>query len=130
MAHDDKKKILIIDDEPDFIKVIRMRLEVNGFRVVSAENGKEGLKKSKSEKPDLILLDLMMPEMDGFEVLEHLKKDKKTFDIPVVILSAKSDDESKFKASQLYDEEYVVKGIESDELLRRIKDVLKRRNII
>lgn len=84
----DKKKILFIEDEPDQILVIKARLEANGFEVESAMDGEEGLKKVYEIKPDLILLDLIMPKMNGFEVCRRLKSDDATKNIPVLIITA------------------------------------------
>ena len=79
-----KTKILIIDDEPGLIKMVRIRLEANGYEVVSARNGEEGIEKVKSEIPDLIILDIMMPKMDGYEVCNALKSDKRYSMIPII----------------------------------------------
>ena len=125
-----KKKILIIDDELDFSKLVKKNLELIGdFEVAIAENGKQGLASVKKLKPDLILLDIMMPHMDGFKVLEKLKTDEDTSEIPVVMLSAKGDEASKLKASELYDEYYITKPIEALDLKKKIEDVLKRSEI-
>jgi len=111
------KRILIIDDEPDFSEVLRKRISFMGeYEVAIAKDGKEGIKKAKENKPDLIFLDIMMPGIDGFEVLKRLKKDIKTISIPVVMLTALTDDESKIKASQLYDEAYMSKPTEAEAL--------------
>jgi CheY-like chemotaxis protein len=82
------KKILIIDDEKGIIKVVTSRLIANGYEVISATDGVEGLEKAKKEKPDLVLLDIMMPVMSGYEVIEELKKDDATKSIPVIMVTA------------------------------------------
>lgn len=126
----DKRIILMIDDERDFCKLVKLNLESFGdFEVVTAFTGKEGIKLARQTKPDLILLDVMMPGMDGFEVLERLKKDEHTIAIPVVMLTVKRDDDSMFQASQLFDEDYVTKPVEADELKARIENVLKRKQL-
>ncbi|NQS99482.1 MAG: response regulator [Candidatus Omnitrophica bacterium] len=125
-----KKKILLIDDEEDFCRLVKMNLELIGnFEVNSATNGKQGLKLAKKLKPDLILLDIMMPGINGFEVLERLKKDQDTVQIPVVMLTAKEDEPSKIKASELYDELYLTKPIEAPDLKAKIDEILKMRGV-
>lgn len=82
------KKILIIEDESDQIMMMRTRLESNGFEIISSPNGDDGIKKARSERPDLILLDLVMPKIDGYEVCRRLKSSPETKDIPVIIITA------------------------------------------
>jgi DNA-binding response OmpR family regulator len=125
-----KKKILIIDDEENFCRLVKMNLELIGdFQVDIATNGKKGVKLAKRIKPHLILLDILMPQMDGFEVLKELKKDRNAMSIPVVMLSARDDEAAKLKAAQLYDELYITKPIEVPDLKAKIEEVLKRRGI-
>jgi DNA-binding response OmpR family regulator len=97
--------------------------------VATAYNGKEGLKKAKLEKPDVILLDIMMPKMDGFAVLKALKKEMKTMYIPVIMLTAVGDEPSKLKAAAMYDEKYLTKPIENEALEASIKECLEIRGI-
>ncbi len=123
-----KKKILMIDDEEDLCTMIKMHLEVVGdFEVFTALNGQDGLRLARRVKPDLIVLDILMPGIDGFEVLEDLKKGPATVSIPVIMLSGKSDDLSKAKAAQLYDELYITKPIDGHGLKIKIEEVLNRR---
>lgn len=123
----EKTKILMIDDEQDFCKLVKMNLEqVGDYEVRVISNSKQGIKLAKKEKPDLILLDIMMPGVDGFKVLEVLKKDSATMAIPVVMLTAQLDDESKLKAMQLFDEGYLTKPIDTYELKTKIDEVLRR----
>lgn len=124
----EKKKILLIDDEVDFTKIAKMNLQLldHTYEIELAQNGKEGLKKAQKFQPHVILLDVLMPHMDGFEVLKRLKEDEKTSSIPVIMLTAKTDDESKSRASQLYNEEYLTKPIEAPELHSKIEKVLNR----
>lgn len=122
-----KKKILIIDDEADLCKMVKKNLELSGkFEVAISENGNRGLVLASSFNPDLILLDIMMPNMNGFQVLEKLKSDSKTTGIPVMMLSAKEDDKSKVRAAQLCDEDYITKPITSLDLENKIEEILKR----
>jgi len=125
-----KKKVLIVDDEQDFCAIVKENLELRGnFEVHAASNGRDGIRMAKKLKPDIIILDIMMPEMNGFEMLERLKKDKDTLSIPVVMLSAREDDDSKMKSAQLYNELYLTKPIKIMELQNSIEDVLRRRGI-
>jgi len=125
-----RKRILIIDDETNFCKVVKLNLERSGdFVVYTATNAKEGVNLAKKIQPNLILLDIIMPVLDGFKVLKKLKKDKDTLEIPVIMLSALKDDMPKLKAAQLYDEAYITKPIESSDLKNEIEKVLKRKGI-
>ncbi|MDP2924499.1 MAG: response regulator [Candidatus Omnitrophota bacterium] len=124
-----QKKILIIDDEEYFCKMVKRNLEITGsFLVAIATNGKRGLSIAKKDKPDVIILDVMMPKMNGFEVLKRLKKDIDTISIPVIMLTAKGDQESYMQAAQLYDELYLLKPIDAPTLKTKIEEVIKRRS--
>lgn len=122
------KKILIIDDEEELCNLIKKGLELGGdYEVYAALNGKDGIHLAKKIRPALILLDIMMPGMDGFQVLEKLKKDYDTMAIPVAVLSARNDDASKFKALELYDDMYITKPIGIIELKAKVEEILKRK---
>jgi len=126
------KKVLIIDDEAEFCELVKMYFEItlrSNFQVSIALDGKEGVKLAKKIKPDLIILDVVMPVMDGFQALELLKKDPQTLSIPVVMLSAKIDAESKLKAMELYNDEYINKPVAMLDLKAKVEGVLKRRGI-
>ncbi len=119
------KKILIIDDEEDFCFFVKKNLEaISNYEIITAHKGKKGIQIARKEKPDLILLDIMMPGIDGFEVLKRLKANDKTQDISVIMLTAKDEDESKIKASGLYCEDYLVKPVEKLVLRAKIQKVL------
>jgi len=123
----EKNKILIIDDEIAFCKIVKMNLEEGkDYEVEIAGDGKTGINMAKRIKPDLILLDVRMPHMGGFQVMERLKKDADTVDIPIVMLSALDDGFSKGKAAELYGEEYITKPIDAQFLKAKIKEVLER----
>ena len=118
-------KILIIDDEEDFCFFIKANLQlISNYEIIVAHKGKKGLKLASKEKPDLILCDIMMPGIDGFEVLRKLKKNEVTSHIPVIMLTAKNEDESKIKAAGLYCEDYIVKPVEAKTLKAKIHRVL------
>lgn len=124
------KTILIIDDEPDFCELIKESLELRGnFEVFTATGGKEGINIARKVRPNAILLDIRMPGMSGFEVLENLKKNKDTMAIPVIMLSGMDDEPSKIKAAQLFNESYITKPVEIENLEKNIESVLKRRGL-
>jgi DNA-binding response OmpR family regulator len=118
------KKILIIDDEVDFAIAVKVNLEANGYLVASADNGKAGIETVKKWSPDLILLDLVMPEMNGFLVLSELKKDPYTATIPVIMLTAKTESEYATDAGSLGALGYVSKPIKMHELEAAIRKYL------
>ena len=121
------KKILIIDDEEDFCRVVKINLESQGnFNVDFATDGKKGIKLAKKIHPDLILLDICMPGIDGVEVLKILKKDMKTIKIPVVMLTALLDNLTKEKCSSEYDELYIEKPVDFVVLKEKINEVFNR----
>jgi len=123
---DKRSKILLVDDEIDTLLPLKRSLEVEDYIVVGAANGLEALIKAKTEIPDIILLDLMMPEMDGYEVCEKLKKDPVTKNIPVIILTAKDAVRDKVKGLDIGADDYVTKPFNLTELRARIKSVLRR----
>lgn len=123
---DTRSKILIVDDEIDTLLPLQKSLEVEDYLIVGARNGPEALIKAKTELPDLILLDLMMPEMDGYEVCEKLKKDPMTKNIPVIILTAKDAVREKVKGLDIGADDYVTKPFNLKELKARIKSALRR----
>jgi len=123
------KKILIIDDDKDFCYVIKRRLsDLGGYKVLIAKGNNMGrwISRCRWHKPDLILLDIMIPQVDGFEILKRLKQDSVTSAIPVIILSAKTDQESKKRAETLGCEDYILKPVEAEVLLVRIEKVLEK----
>jgi two-component system alkaline phosphatase synthesis response regulator PhoP len=123
---DTRPKILIVDDEIDTLLPLKRSLEVEDYMVMGANNGHEALMKARTDIPDLILLDLMMPEMDGYEVCAQLKKDELTKNIPVIILTAKDAVRDKVKGLDIGADDYVTKPFNLNELKARIKSVLRR----
>lgn len=119
------KRILVVDDEPDIVEVVKTRLEMGGYEVITASNGPEGLKAAKEGKPDLLLLDVSMPGMDGFEVLTKLKADPDIASIPVIMLTAKSEFKYIEKAQELKVTDYIIKPFKSDELLRWVNKYIR-----
>jgi len=120
------KKILIIEDEKDIINLLTHYLEKEGFQVHSAFDGVSGLQSARAEKPDLVLLDLMLPQMDGLEVCKKLRTLPETAAVPVIMLTAKSEDSDKIVGLELGADDYVTKPFSPKELTARIKALLRR----
>ena len=121
------EKILCIEDEPQMIDLIRLILETGGYRVVAAQGGEEGLEKMRSEQPDLILLDIMMPEMDGGDVYHRMQQEPELIQIPVIVVTAKAAPIDKvlwMNVAQVDD--YVTKPFGPDDLLTSVERVLAR----
>ncbi len=124
----DKSKVLVVEDEEILMTALREELSTGGYESEGASDGVEGLEKAKSFKPDLILLDLLMPKMDGMEMLQKLKEDSTTRDIPVVILTNLSDYEKISEALSLGAMDYLVKAnYKLEDLLEKVKTVLARK---
>jgi len=121
MENDRLIKVLVVDDEPINIIIAEKVLQKNGYDTISAPNGKEALIMAKAELPDMILLDIMMPGMDGFEVCSELSKIEETKDIPVIFLTAVSDKDSLLKAFTKGGKDYVRKPFHAEELIARVK---------
>ncbi|HYE22373.1 MAG TPA: response regulator [Verrucomicrobiae bacterium] len=130
MAKTEKpKKILMVEDEASMREIVVHKLTTNGFEVKEAEDGKKGLDAFVKEKPDLILLDLMLPEMDGFEVLEKIRSnpDKKLADTPVIILSNLWSNEDIIRIKHLKVQAYMVKAyFTTEEILNKINEILSQ----
>ncbi len=119
-------KLLIVDDEADTLRLVSLMLERQGYEVFTAENGRAALEIVKNNKPDLILLDVMMPEMDGFEVVQVLRADPETEDIPVIMFTAKTQVEDKITGLEAGADVYLTKPTQPRELFAQIKAVLAR----
>ncbi len=118
------KKILLIDDELDFIETVSFALEADGFLVSNAPDGLAGITKAKAELPDLIILDLMMPKMNGYEVARRLKSDSLTSGIPILVLTAAVTKELDQKVRETKAADCVTKPCDLDELLKKVKSIL------
>lgn len=123
---DIRTKVLIVDDEIDTLTPLKRALEVEGYAVIEAMDGVEALEKVKSENPDLVLLDLMLPKMDGNEVCQKLRKNPMTEGIPIIMLTAKGDMKDKIEGIETGADDYVTKPFNLSELKARIKTVLRR----
>lgn len=120
------KKILIVDDEADLVETLTYRLKAAGFDVASACDGVDGLGKARREKPDLILLDVMMPKMDGYQVCRLLKFSNDTKYIPIIILTARSQDQDKLTGQDVGADLYITKPFEGAELVKKIQELLAK----
>ena len=123
----DKRRILCIEDEPEMIDLIRLILERKGFEVLGAVGGKEGLSAIRREKPDLVLLDLMMPDIDGWEVYRQMKADEEIKDIPVVVVTAKAQSIDKVLGLHIAKvDDYVTKPFGPGDLLEAVDRVFEK----
>ena len=123
---DTRAKILIVDDELDTLLPLKRALELEDFNVAEAQDGIEALEKVRAEIPDLVLLDLMLPKLNGFEVCQRLKQDNATNFIPIIMLTAKGETSDKVEGIEIGADDYVTKPFDLDELKARIKAVLRR----
>ena len=121
-----KQTILVVDDERDLLDLIEYNLKKEGFKVLKAENGEEGISKAKEHKPDLILLDIMMPKMDGLEAVEIMRKDEDLKKTPIIFLTARSDEKTEIDGLNKGGDDYITKPISTTKLVSRIKAVLRR----
>ena len=122
----EKLTLLVVEDERDILNLLSYTLENSGYYVLTAENGLQGLSKAKSNLPDLVLLDLMLPDLDGFEVCRKLKQDHRTAEIPVIMLTAKSEDGDIVSGLEIGADDYITKPFSPKVLEARIKKVLKK----
>ncbi len=119
------RKILAVDDEKHIVKLVEVNLERHGYEVITAHDGKEALQKVEEESPDLIVLDVMMPYMDGFEVLQSLRRNPSTREIPVIMLTAKAQDADVFRGWQSGVDCYLTKPFNPMELVAFVKRIFK-----
>ncbi|MCC6442676.1 MAG: response regulator [Armatimonadetes bacterium] len=117
-------KVLVVDDEPDVVEMVSFRLRKEGYEVISAHDGPSGVAVALAKLPDLIILDVMMPGIDGFQVFDRLKADQRTANIPVVMLTAKADSPSVAKGWMQGVDSYITKPFDVEDLVKSIKGVL------
>jgi DNA-binding response OmpR family regulator len=130
MNDTETKHILCIEDEPEMIDLIRLILSRRGFDVIGAAGGKEGLEKVRQQPPDLILLDLMMPDMDGWEVYQQIKADDKIKDIPVIVVTAKAQSIDKVLGLHIAKvDDYIAKPFSPQDLLNSVEKVFSKMNL-
>ncbi|RJP28062.1 MAG: response regulator [Candidatus Omnitrophota bacterium] len=121
----EQKKILIVDDEPELVEVLRLRLEANGYTVMEASNGQEGFDMARGLKPDLIILDLMLPKIDGYKICRMLKFDEKYKHIPIILFTARAQDQDLKTGMEVGADAYITKPFEPQVLLSKIKELIK-----
>lgn len=120
-----KKRILVVDDEKHIVRLVQLNLERAGYEVITAYDGLEALEKVRSERPDMIVLDVMMPRMDGFETLQRLRANPETSEIPVIMLTAKSQEQDIFKGWQSGADCYLTKPFNPMELLTFVRRIFE-----
>ncbi len=125
MTENSKKKILIVDDEPDIVETLKFLMESEGFESIIAMDGEEAFKKAKEENPDLIILDVMLPKINGYKVCRLLKFDNKYKHIPIFMVTARSQEEDKVIGEETGADEYVTKPFDIEEILKKIHSYLK-----
>jgi len=118
------KRILIVDDEPAIVLLLESRLKANGYQVSSAADGMTALEKAKKEKPDLLVLDLMLPKMDGYKVCAILKKDIRYAQIPIVMFTARAQEEDRLMGEEVGANAYITKPFDPQVLLGKIRELL------
>jgi len=119
-----KYKVMVIDDEPDIVKLVKISLEMANFEVIEAYSGKEALEKVKTTVPDLFLLDIMMPEMNGYEVCQQLKASERTRHVPVVMLTAKGQKGDAEQGLKVGADDYIIKPFDPYELGEQVHELL------
>jgi len=126
MSASHNKKVLIIEDEKDILQLVKLYLEKEGFRTVTAMTGIEGLEQVKAENPDLVVLDLMLPGMDGLEICKRLRSKRETAMLPVIMLTAKAEESDTIVGLELGADDYVTKPFSPKTLVARVKALLRR----
>ncbi len=120
-----KKRILIVDDQKKLVELVRFKLEKEGFECLAASDGEEGLEMAKKENPDLILMDVMMPKINGFQVCRLLKSDENYKHIPIIMLSAKDQESDKFWGKESGADDYMTKPFDLEKLFQKVHEYLE-----
>ncbi len=123
------KKILLVDDEPNIVAVVEARLKGNGYEVMVAQDGITGLELAKKERPDLIILDLMLPKLDGYKVCSLLKRDNRYAGIPIILFTAKAQEDDKRLGEEVGANAYIMKPYDSQVLLAKIQELLEETKV-
>ena len=130
MAKKKALQILLVEDDAFLANIYKTKFEMEGFKVTVAENGELGLKEANKKRPDLVLLDILLPKMDGFTVIEHLKEDKVLRDVPVIMLTNLGQKDDVEKGLELGADEYLIKAhFKPSETVDKVREVLKKYNI-
>ena len=119
-----KKKILVVEDDPELVKAVKIRLEQSDYDVITAYDGMAGLDEARRENPDLIILDLMLPKMDGYKLCSLLKRDKKYAKIPIIIFTARAQELDKQISEEVGADLYITKPFQHEIVLAKIKELL------
>ena len=120
----DKKRILLVDDETELVEMVKLRLEANNYEVLTAYDGKQGLDLARKEKPDLIILDLMLPKIDGYRVCRMLKFDEKYKKIPIILFTSRAQDDDKATGLEVGADAYITKPFEPQVLLDKMRELV------
>jgi len=123
----DKRRVLIVDDEEDLVKIVAFTLKHAGYDILTAYNGNEGLRAAQEEKPDLIILDLMLPKMDGYKICALLKANSKYSHIPIIIFTARAQETDKEMSKEAGANAYISKPFEPEVLLDMVKKLLREK---
>lgn len=123
------KKILVVDDEEHILELIKFNLEKNGYGVITADNGKDAFLIAKEQQPDLMLLDLMLPGMDGLDVCKEIRKEASISNMPIIMITAKSEELDKILGLELGADDYITKPFSVRELIARVKAILRRTTV-
>jgi DNA-binding response OmpR family regulator len=130
MAKKKALQILLVEDDAFLANIYKTKFEMEGFKVTVAENGELGLKEANKKRPDLVLLDILLPKMDGFTVIEHLKEDKVLREVPVIMLTNLGQKDDVEKGLELGADEYLIKAhFKPSETVDKVREVLKKYNI-
>jgi two-component system alkaline phosphatase synthesis response regulator PhoP len=124
-----EEKILVVDDEENILELIRFNLENNGYKVLTAQNGTDALRIAKMEQPSLMLLDLMLPGMDGYDVCKEIRRDNNIAQLPIIMITAKGEELDKILGLELGADDYMTKPFSIRELMARVKAVLRRTTV-
>jgi two-component system alkaline phosphatase synthesis response regulator PhoP len=125
----DRKRILVVDDEIYIVHILEFTLTMEGYDVITAADGEEALRKVRDDRPDLVVLDIMMPKMDGYEVCRRLRQDEEAQGLPVILLSAKGRPIDRETGLEVGADDYIVKPFSPRRLLEKIKDLLQRQEL-
>lgn len=121
-----KRRVLFVEDEQNLVRLVKDRLEFNNYEVIVAADGQEGLEKARKEKPDIIILDILLPKMDGYRVCRMLKFDENYKQIPIIMLTAKAQKSDEEMGLEVGADAYITKPFKAEVLLSKIEELLKR----
>ncbi len=127
MGEEKKYKILVVDDEPDVLSLLNLMLDSQGYQVISASDGQEALEKARGQAPDLILLDVMLPRLDGYKVARMLKFDENFRHIPIIMLTAKVQEKDRQTGLEMGVDDYITKPFDTGALLEKVKAILAKK---